>query len=110
MTKSPLRPAVLHILLALFEGDSHGLGIADQVEEASEGVILLGPGTLYRSLDEMQEAGLISRADPPTDDADPRRKYYRITGRGREVLRGELERFQGLVRLARARKILREGA
>lgn len=110
MTKSPLRPSVLHILLALSEGDSHGLGIADRVEEASEGVILLGPGTLYRSLDEMQETGLISRADPPTEDTDPRRKYYRITGRGREVLRAEMERFNGLVELARARKILKEGA
>lgn len=109
MTKSPLRTSVLHILLALSEGDSHGLGIADQVERTSDGVVLLGPGTLYRSLDEMQEAGLITRTDPPSADADPRRKYYRITGRGNEVLRAEMERFQGLVEVARARKILGEG-
>lgn len=109
MEKSPLRPSVLHILLALSEHEFHGLGIADQVEEASGGVIHLGPGTLYRSLDEMQEAGLVERADPPSTDTDPRRKYYRITHRGRSILRAEMERFQELVELARARSVLREG-
>lgn len=109
MEKSPLRPPILHILLALSEGELHGLGIADRVEEASGGVIHLGPGTLYRSLDEMQEAGLVRRAEAPGGDADPRRKYYRITGRGRDLLRAEMERLQGLVELARHRKILGEG-
>ena len=109
MEKSPLRPSILHILLALSERNLHGLGIADQVEEASGGVIHLGPGTLYRSLDEMQGAGLVRRAEAPDGDADPRRKYYRITGRGRELLRAEMERLQGLVELARHRRILGEG-
>ncbi len=104
--RNPLRTPVLHILLALSDGELHGLGIADAVEEASAGVVTLGPGTLYRSLEEMLEAGLVRRTDPPARDADPRRKYYRITSRGREVLKTEIERFQELVELARARKVL----
>lgn len=109
LEKSPLRPAILHILLALSERELHGLGIADRVEKASGGVILLGPGTLYRSMDEMQEAGLVRRAEAPGEHADPRRKYYRITDRGRSLLRTEMERLQGLVELARNRRILGEG-
>ena len=105
-TRPPLRPPVLHILMALSEGALHGLAIADHVEEASGGVIQLGPGTLYRSLDDMQETGLIKKSDPPSADSDPRRKYYRITAQGRGLLRLELERFERLVEHARSRKIL----
>jgi len=106
-TRSPLRPPVLHILMALSEGALHGLGIADHVEEASGGVIILGPGTLYRSLDEMYEKGLIEKAQAPAGDADPRRKYYRITQRGSRILRMEMERLERLVALARDRKVIR---
>ena len=108
--RPPLKPPVLHILLALSEGVLHGLGIADQVEDASGGVINLGPGTLYRSLDDMQEEGLIQKSEPPTVEADPRRKYYRITPRGDRLLRMEMERFHRLVEHARERKVLPERA
>jgi DNA-binding PadR family transcriptional regulator len=105
-THPPLKPPVLHILVALSEGALHGLAIADHVDEASGGVIHLGPGTLYRSLDDMQEADLIQKSDPPSTDADPRRKYYRITPRGEGLLQLEMERFERLVNHARSRKIL----
>lgn len=97
----PLRPAVFHILLALSSGDRHGLGIADEVTEASEGLVVLGPGTLYRSLDEMRGQGLVEKVGPPADGADPRRKYYRITAAGRLLLRAELSRLQRLMAHAR---------
>ena len=93
----PLRPAVFHILLALSNGELHGLGIADEVGRASEGLIHLGPGTLYRSLDEMRDLDLIEKAAAPPVDADPRRKYYRITPGGKSLLRAELGRLQRLV-------------
>ncbi|HUF76314.1 MAG TPA: PadR family transcriptional regulator [Longimicrobiales bacterium] len=105
----PLRPAVYHILLALVGRERHGLGIADQIERASEGTIELGPGTLYRSLSEMAEAGLIDAVPAPTRDADPRRKYYRITRHGHELLAEETQRLGRLVETARARGVLAEG-
>lgn len=108
--RPPLRPAVLYILLALAEGELHGLGIADAVAAASEGVVNLGPGTLYRSLDEMREMELIEQVSAPTSDADPRRKYYRITRAGRGVLGAELGRLDRLVSFARERAALPEGA
>lgn len=106
----PLRPAVFHILLALSTRDRHGLGIADAAEEASEGVLELGPGTLYRSLSEMTEAGLVRQVDAPEADADPRRKYYRITATGRDVLAREASRLQRLVDTVRAHDVLPETA
>jgi DNA-binding PadR family transcriptional regulator len=106
----PLRPAVFHILLALSTRDLHGLGIADVAEEASEGTVELGPGTLYRSLSEMRDSGLVRQVDPPEADADPRRKYYRITDRGRDVLAREASRLVRLVDTARAQNVLPERA
>lgn len=105
----PLRPAVLHILLALAGGELHGLGIADEIERTSEGVVELGPGTLYRSLAEMSDAGLIRNAMAP-DEADPRRKYYALTEEGRALLASEAGRLQRLVEAARARSVIPETA
>ncbi|MFW6201824.1 MAG: PadR family transcriptional regulator, partial [Gemmatimonadota bacterium] len=82
MSGESLRPAVFHILLALAERDLHGLGIADWVEEATAGAVDLGPGTLYRSLKELAERGLVRETEAPEAGADPRRKYYAITAEG----------------------------
>jgi DNA-binding PadR family transcriptional regulator len=103
---TPLRPAVFHILLALAAGDLHGLGIAEEIERASDGTLQLGPGTLYRSLSEMVDAGLIRSVKGPTADADPRRKHYRITPAGRAAVTAEARRLEQLVGAARARRVL----
>lgn len=105
-TPEPLRPAVFHILLALARRDLHGLGIADEVEELTGGQLRLGPGTLYRSLHEMHEGGLIEETAAPRDDADPRRKYYTLTPAGREALAAEAARYQRVVRAAQERDVL----
>jgi DNA-binding PadR family transcriptional regulator len=38
----PLRPAVLHILLVLAEGESHGYAVKQEVERRTDGVIKMG--------------------------------------------------------------------
>lgn len=106
----PLRPPVFHILLALSGEPRHGLGIADEVLAMSDGVVHLGPGTLYRSLDEMRGAGLVEKVQDAPEGADPRRKYYRITGEGRALLAAEALRLERLVESARARQVIPEGA
>lgn len=104
-----LTPAVLHILLALADDEMHGLGIADWVEKTTNGAIELGPGTLYRSLKEMVDTGLIREAAPEAM-ADPRRRYYAITPRGRRRAAKEAARLERLVEVARARRLLPERA
>ena len=101
-----LRTPVFHILLALAGRDLHGLGIAAEVEHATGGAVELGPGTLYRSLHEMVEDGLIREVDAPAEASDPRRKYYRITPSGRERVATEAERLERIVHLARERRLL----
>jgi DNA-binding PadR family transcriptional regulator len=103
-----MRPAVFQILLALAGGELHGLGIADEVEQATDGGMELGPGTLYRSLKEMVGWGLIEEVASDAS-ADPRRKYYAITASGRVLLGEEARRMARVVDLARQRQVLREG-
>ena len=109
MPEEPLNAPVFHILLALAEGEMHGLGIADWVERTTSGTVVLGPGTLYRSLKEMVEGGLI-REVTAAGGADPRRKYYGITASGRRRVAAEAARLERLVEVARRRKLLPERA
>jgi DNA-binding PadR family transcriptional regulator len=110
MAGERLKPAVFHILLALAEGELHGLGIADWVEATTGGAVELGPGTLYRSLKEMAEAGLIREVAAADSDADPRRKYYALAPAGRRRVAEEAVRLERLVEVARERKLLPERA
>jgi DNA-binding PadR family transcriptional regulator len=103
--ESALRPLVFAILLALLDGDRHGYGIMKEVNEQLRRRAVLGPGTLYRTLAELREEGLIEYSDPP-QGADARRRYYRITERGRGSARVEARRMATWVELARSRSLL----
>ena len=107
-SKSVLRPAVFHILLALAREELHGLGIAKAVDEATAGSTRLGPGTLYRSLKEMVADGLIEEVPPPVGENDPRRRFYAITARGQELARIEAGRLARIVDVARQNSVLPE--
>jgi DNA-binding PadR family transcriptional regulator len=99
-----LKPADFHILLALARGPCHGYGLMKEVEQESNSTVRLEIGSLYRLLARMLDSGLIEEAD-----ADERRRYYRISGLGRRVVKAEAERLAGVVELSRARKLLPEG-
>lgn len=104
----PLTPAVFHILLTLTDGELHGYGIMQRVKDISEGVFTLGPGTLYRTIQQMVEQGLIVECDSKVDSTlnDERRRYYRLTEFGQRVLKAEAQRLAVLVRLAGDRRLL----
>jgi DNA-binding PadR family transcriptional regulator len=98
----PLSPTWFHILLTLSEQPTHGYAIRQAVDARTEGRIRLWPATLYGSIGELEDVGLIEEwtpADAP--DALPRR-FYRLTRLGVRVLVAETERLEALVRLARA--------
>lgn len=105
----PLPAAAFQIMLSLADAELHGYGIMRQVEEQTSGRLRLGPGTLYSSIQAMLEEGLIEEVDG-TSDHEPgheRRRYYRLTSSGRKLARAEAERLADLLRVARAKKILR---
>jgi DNA-binding PadR family transcriptional regulator len=101
----PLSPAVFHILLALADGERHGYAIMQQVAEGTDGLVKLGPGTLYGSIKRLLADGLIEETDERPDPAldDERRRYYRLTGLGRRVAEAEAGRYQRLLQSARLR-------
>jgi DNA-binding PadR family transcriptional regulator len=105
----PLPSAAFQILLSLADADLHGYGIMRQVAEQTDGRMRLGPGTLYSSIQSLLEEKFIEEIDPG-DDIKPgheRRRYYRLTPTGRRLARSEAERLADLLRVARAKKILR---
>jgi len=96
--------AVLHILLSLASEDRHGLGIAADVKSFTGGRLTLGPGTLYGTIKRLLEAGLIEDlGQPSADEDDPRRRYYRITPKGRRALETEADGLASVLNVARRR-------
>jgi DNA-binding PadR family transcriptional regulator len=104
----PLTPAVLHILLALTDGEKHGYAIMLEVEAISHNQVKMGPGTLYGSIKRMISSGLIEETDerPDPDLDDQRRRYYRLTGLGNAVLNEEVNRLAALLERARNKQVL----
>ena len=104
----PLTPAVFHILLALAGGERHGYAIMQEVEQISEGQVVMGPGTLYGSIKRMLAVGLIVETGERPDSllGDQRRRYYKLTSLGSGVLAAESRRLERLVRTARAQRVL----
>ena len=101
----PLTAAVLDIMVALGDEELHGYAIMQEVRRRTQGRRRLAPGTLYRSLKQMEERGWVveaeERPDPSLDDE--RRRYYQLTDLGRRVALAEVERLEGLVDAARSK-------
>ena len=98
----PLSPATLHILLALAAEDRHGYGIMLEVARQSEGQYKLGPGTLYDNLQKMMNLAMVEEAASPPGNEDPRRRYYRLTRLGRNILSAEVARLERMIREAKS--------
>lgn len=99
----PLAPAALHILLALAAGDLHGYGIIKEIDRQSDGLYRLGPGTLYDNLQRLLDRELVKDMGQLDGDADPRRRYYRLSATGKKVLTAETLRLETLVLEAKLR-------
>jgi DNA-binding PadR family transcriptional regulator len=104
----PLSPVSFEILLALAGEDQHGYAVMLDVERRTSGAISLHAGSLYRAINRLLEAGLIEELDERPDPAhdDERRRYYRLTPKGREIARGEARRLELQVEAARKRRLL----
>lgn len=68
----------------------------------------VGPTTLYRSIRQMLELGLIVElARRPSDSEDERRRCYSLTPAGRKAALAETGRLDQLVRTARSKRGLK---
>jgi len=89
----PMSETAYYILLSLLVELRHGYAIMQHVEELTKGRIRLGAGTLYGTLSKMEKGKLIE----VVAEAD-KRKIYRITPFGKEVLLTEIARIRELYR------------
>jgi len=104
----PLTPVAFDILLSLADGEQHGYSIMRAVQERTGGAVEFHAGTLYRALNRLLSQGLIVELDdrPAPELDDQRRRYYRMTPLGAQVLRAEARRLESQVLAARARHLL----
>ena len=86
--------------------EQHGYGIMQEVLERTGGKVRLWPATLYGTLKRLIEEDLIEESGdrPAAELDDARRRYYRLTRLGRQVLAAESRRLEDLVRLIRAKR------
>lgn len=88
----PMTETGFYILLCLQE-EMHGYSIVQKVEALTGGEIRLSPGTMYGSLSKMEKDGVIVFVRE-----EEKRKIYRISKLGREVLELEMKRIERLYR------------
>jgi DNA-binding PadR family transcriptional regulator len=100
----PLPTAVFHILVALADRERHGYSIMQDVSARTDGKVRLSAGTLYSAIRRMLEQGLIEelRESPDPASDDERRRYYGLTGLGRDVAAAEARRLSDMLAQARA--------
>jgi DNA-binding PadR family transcriptional regulator len=104
--KRPLKPRAFQILLLLGDGERHGWSIVKELQaQAGDGVRIL-PGSLYRTLNDLMEEGLIEEAPgEPVSDEGNRRRYLRVTELGIQMARAEAERLEDLLRTAKSKSV-----
>jgi DNA-binding PadR family transcriptional regulator len=102
----PLTEPVLLILLSLAEHPRHGYSILKDVEEVSNGRVMLSTGTLYGALRRLLDDGWIERFNE--DDTTRGRQAYRLTPSGRRNLQHEVSRMKELAKIASLRVARKE--
>ena len=108
----PLKPKVLHILLAVADAPRHGYSIMQEVAERTDGQVRIWPAALYGLLRKLERADLIAESSirPAADEDDERRRYFALTTHGKRVLDAEVRRLEAIVSHARASRALRKAA
>jgi len=91
-TGGPASDPELLILSSLIEGPKHGYAMMEDI--AAETGVELGPGTLYGAITRLVENGWVE----PVEEIG-RQRPYRLTARGSEYLREQLESVQRLARV-----------
>ena len=88
----PLSEATYYIMLTLID-PLHGYAVMQKVEQISQGMVRVGPGTLYGVFDTLEAAGLILMVKE-----EDRRKSYTLTPKGKKVLLSQIKRFEIITR------------
>lgn len=88
----PMTESGFYILYCL-QTPQHGYGISQQVRKMTAGSVNISAGTMYGALSKMEKDGLIK-----FHSEVEKRKLYKITELGKEVLSAETARIDRLYR------------
>ncbi len=80
--------SMFYTLMALLYKESSGAEIASAVENLTHGRVKLGPATLYTILGRFEEEQVITETR-----TEGRKRFYRLTDKGRGLYNAELERL-----------------
>jgi PadR family transcriptional regulator, regulatory protein PadR len=79
-------------------GPQHGYGIAQRIEQVSEGLLTLNQGTLYPALIRLEQRGWLTSAYGPSEN-NRKARFYSLTRAGRKQLSSELDQWRLTVSL-----------
>ena len=74
----------------------HGLGIANRIEQVTDGVFEVKPGSLFPALHRLEQLGYLE-GEWGESENKRRAKYYRLTPAGRRQLGEEKENWATIV-------------
>jgi transcriptional regulator len=86
----------LLILKTLAPEPMHGWGIAQRIQQRSQGVLDVNQGSLYPALQRLEFRGWIG-SDWRTSEHNRRARYYRLTAAGRRALGSETDAWRRYV-------------
>lgn len=95
----PMTESGFYILFCLRQLQ-HGYGISQKVREMTGGALVISAGTMYGTLSKMEKDGLIAFYKE-----EEKRKLYRITALGEEILQLELKRIERLYKNSKGEMI-----
>ncbi len=84
-----LTESMFYVLMAFASGPMCGIDVADYIEKRTNGRVLLGPATLYTILGKFEKEKWIEETE-----VEGRKRTYRITEKGLEAYRQEVERLK----------------
>jgi len=85
------------VLEILSRGPMYGYELSQAIEQRSGEILTLGKGTLYPLLYNLEAKNLV-QAKWETVDSGRNRRYYSITGKGKEDLARQKAQLQGLAK------------
>jgi PadR family transcriptional regulator PadR len=95
LVSASIKPMILSILV---EGADYGYNIIQCIHDLSDGKIVWTTGTLYPLLHGLENEGLLESTWQRVENA-PRRKYYRLTPKGRAALEYEKRQWVDVTKI-----------
>jgi len=87
--------APLAVLTLLQDGEMYGYELVKALAKRTDGVLDLGQSTLYPMLYNLEAKKLVASRIEKADNGRPR-KYYRLTGKGKQRLAKDKSQWEAL--------------